>query len=243
MGKFSLLLEGLRNIIYPKLCLICKQRLSSGSIDGFVCPGCWSRIKKTLPPFCRRCGRQLQGGALDKHICASCIRNSPHFDRAFSPCAYEGVIKELIQEFKYKRKDYLGYALSSLLIDFIKEYSIAMDIIEWIIPVPLHKTRMREREFNQAQIIAAYIASEFKIKMLEDNLIRHRYTKTQTDLEGQERLLNVQNSFSVKDNKVIRGKNILLIDDVLTTGATSSEAASALKAAGAGIVFVATLAN
>jgi competence protein ComFC len=243
MIKFSWLLKGLRDIIYPKLCLICKQKLTSCSIDGFVCPDCWAKIKKNTPPFCRRCGRQLQGNALAKNICASCVRSSPHFDRAFSPCSYEGITKELIHEFKYKKKDYLGYTLNRLLIEFIREYNIPMDMMERIIPVPLHKTRMREREFNQAQVLAAYIAGEFKIKMLENSLIRHRYTKTQTDLEGPERLLNVRDSFLVKEDGAIQGKNILLVDDVLTTGATSSEAASALKQAGANIVFVATLAN
>ena len=243
MGKFSRLLKGLRDIIYPKLCLACKQKLFPGSIDGFVCPGCWAKIKKNTPPFCRRCGRQLQGNVLAKNICPGCVRRPPHFDRAFSPCAYEGVTKKLIQEFKYKKKDYLGFTLSRLLIEFIKEYALPLDLIDWVVPVPLHRTRMREREFNQARVLADYVAGEFKIEMLADNLIRQRYTKTQTDLEVQERLLNVRDSFLVKDVRSVQGKNILLVDDVLTTGATSSEAASALKKAGAGIVFVATLAN
>ncbi len=243
MGKFSRLLKGLRDIIYPKLCLICKQKLTVSSIGGFVCLECWAKIKKNNPPFCRRCGRQLRGSGLARNICPDCVRNSPHFDRAFSPCSYEGVIRELIQEFKYKKKDYLGQSLSRLLVEFIKEYALPMEIIEWVIPVPLHKTRMREREFNQAGVLAGHVAEEFKIKMLEDNLIRHRYTKTQTELETSDRLLNIRDSFLVKREKEIQGKNILLVDDVLTTGATSSEAASVLKRAGARIVFVLTLAN
>jgi ComF family protein len=110
-------------------------------------------------------------------------------------------------------------------------------------PVPLHKTRLREREFNQAQILSNHIARKFNKKVSHDNLRRLRLTKTQTELEIGERLLNVKGSFTATKKEDIKGKNILLVDDVLTTGATCSEAACALKDAGANIVFVLTLAN
>jgi len=166
-----------------------------------------------------------------------------HFNRAFSPCVYEGAIKNLIHEFKYKGKDHLGRPLSKLMTDFIKEYNLATDCLDFIVPIPLHKTRLREREFNQAEILAKHIAEEFKKDLLSDCLIRHRHTKTQTDLENNQRLLNVKGSFSVNRGRDLKGKNVLLVDDVLTTGATSSEAANVLRSAGADIVFVLTLAN
>lgn len=238
------IINGLLDIIYPKTCLICRRNLKGmTSIDNLVCAECWGKIKKNLPPFCYSCGRQLRREYLTKHICPRCVKRTLSFDRAFSPCAYEGVIKDLIHEFKYKGKDYLGPTLSKLMIDFIKEYNIPMQYIDFLIPVPLHKTRLREREFNQAQILSDYIAREFNKKVLGDNLIRHRHTQTQTELENQERFANVKGSFSVRENAAVKGKNILLVDDVLTTAATSSEAASALKNGGANIVFVLTLAN
>lgn len=166
-----------------------------------------------------------------------------HFDRAYSPCVYEGNIKELIHAFKYKGKDYLGEVLSTLMIEFIKEYDIPIQDLDFIIPVPLHKTRLREREFNQAEILSKQIAKEFKKDLLADALIRHRYTKTQTGLEIHERLNNVKGSFSVNKKYDFKNRNTLLIDDVLTSGATASEAAYALKDSGANIVFVLTLAN
>ena len=129
------------------------------------------------------------------------------------------------------------------MIEFVREYDIPMDFIDFIVPVPLYKTRLREREFNQAQILSNYIAGEFNKTVLPDSLMRSRNTKTQTELEMDERLLNVKNSFSVAKKDNIKGKNLLLVDDVLTTAATSSEAAYALKNAGANIVFVLTLAN
>ena len=129
------------------------------------------------------------------------------------------------------------------MIEFVREYDLPMDFIDFIIPVPLYKTRLREREFNQAQILSNYIAGEFNKTVLPDSLMRSRNTKTQTELERNKRLLNVKNSFSVIKKDDIKGKNLLLVDDVLTTAATSSEAAYALKNAGANIVFVLTLAN
>lgn len=237
------LIKGLADIIYPKICLSCKNRLGASSLDNFICSQCWEKIKKNTPPFCYSCGRHLEKSELTKSICANCLRMRLHFDRAFSPCIYEGTIKDLIHEFKYKGKDYLGLPLSNLMIEFIKEYNVPVDCLDFIIPIPLHKARLREREFNQAQILSQCICKEFKKDILTDTLIRHRPTKTQTELETSQRLLNVKGSFLVSNGWNLKGKNILLVDDVLTTGATSSEAALTLKNAGAGIVFVLTLAN
>lgn len=243
VSMFRRLIQGLTEIVYPKTCLSCKKKLSIEAKDIFVCPQCWVKIKKNLPPFCISCGRQLQKRWLSKNICPACQKKNLHFDRAFSPCAYDGVIKELIHKFKYGGKDRLGRHLSRLMTEFIKEYDLPMDFIDCIIPIPLHKTRLREREFNQAQILSRSVAEEFKKDVLVDAVERYRHTKTQTDLEIHERADNVKDSFRVTDSGAVKGKNVLLIDDVLTTGATSSEVASALKKAGANIVFVLTLAN
>jgi len=237
-------LSSLVDIIYPKVCLVCKNSLKNvSSIDSTVCGQCWTKIKRNLPPFCNSCGRHLKKANLNKNICPTCLKKPLHFDRAFSPCIYDGAIKELIHEFKYKNKDYLGATLSRLMIEFIKEYDVPIDYLDLIVPIPLHPTRLREREFNQAEILSNYIAAEFNKNITDKILIRHRVTKTQTELETEQRFVNVQGSFSVTRKEGLKGKNILLVDDVLTTGATSSEAASALKGAGANIVFVLTLSN
>ena len=241
---FGDFIKAIVEIVYPATCIICKERLKSQpAIEHLVCAYCWGKIKRNLPPFCYRCGRHLEKNNLTKNICPACIKRPLHFDRAFSPCLYEGALKELIHEFKYKNKDYLGPILSKLMIEFIREYNLPIDLMDFIIPIPLHKTRLREREFNQAQILSDYIALEFNKKVMPDNLRRCRYTKTQTELEENERFLNVKGSFVIDKSQDIKGKNILLVDDVLTTAATSSEAAYALKSAGVNIVFVLTLAS
>lgn len=238
------IINGLTDIVYPRTCLVCKNKLTAASPqDSLVCAACWNNIKRNPPPFCHSCGRNLNWNNFAKNICPACTRKKVHFDRAFSPCPYTGVIKELIHEFKYNGKDYLAGLLCRLMTEFIREYNLPMDCLDSIVPIPLHKTRLRQREFNQAELLAKHISSEFDKEVLSDILKRHRDTKTQTELAQIERFANVKGSFSITKADPIRGKNILLIDDVLTTAATSSEAALVLKNAGAKIVFVLTLAN
>ncbi|MFA4990117.1 MAG: ComF family protein [Candidatus Omnitrophota bacterium] len=233
----------LKDIAYPKICLGCKTKLDEHLGDEYICSQCRLKIRKNTPPFCHSCGRHLEKDNLHKHICPACLRNKLRFDRAFSPCLYEGVLKELIHEFKYKGKTHLAAPLSKMMTDFIREYDFPIAYMDFIVPMPLHKAREREREFNQAEILGRQIAFEFN-KDLENNLLRReRLTQTQTGLAHERRFLNVENSFSVAKDTDLKDKNVLIVDDVLTTGATSSAAAAALKNAGATIVFVLTLAN
>jgi ComF family protein len=140
-------------------------------------------------------------------------------------------------------KDYLGHSLSELLIEFIKVYNLDLKFFDLIMPMPLHKRKLREREFNQAQILSEFVASEFGMELSKNHLMRIRDTLTQTDLTDKERWGNVKDAFIVMQKEGLRGKKILLIDDVLSTGATCSEASGVLKQAGCDRVFVLTLAN
>ena len=238
------LCNGLLDIIYPRTCLCCRSKLGKSlSVDNIVCLGCWGKIRKNTPPFCRGCGRHLEREDFDKNICPRCLKNKPHFDRAFSPCVYEGVLKELIHSLKYKGLDYLGKTLSYFMVDFIREYKLPTDLMDMIIPVPLHTSRLREREFNQALVLSENIGKEFGIMVGTDVLKRVKATKSQTSLEDSERFSNVRGSFSLTKPDSVKAKNILLVDDVLTTGATCSEASLALKNSGAGMVIVLTWAS
>jgi len=237
------LLLGITDLVYPKKCLACKGVLAQAESSKHVCAGCFSKIKFNIPPFCHSCGRHLEDFKKHKNLCPQCLRLTFNFDRAFSPCAYDGVVKELIHEFKYKGKVRLADPLAALMADFIREYSLPMEYMDHILPMPLSKTRLREREFNQAHHLSAHLSGVFEKDILDNVLIRSRHTRSQTELEMPERRKNILGSFKVTDRDAVRNKNILLVDDVLTTGATSSEAAGVLKEAGANIVFVLTLAN
>lgn len=231
------------DIIYPHKCPACKKVSSPGNcLEADICADCWRSISYNTPPFCSRCGRHLTSvdGATS---CASCRNFYPAFDRAFSACVYDGTVKKLIHELKYAGKEYLGKPLGSLLIDFIRKYQLPVGSIDTVIALPLHRVRLREREFNQAHILAREVCAAFGLASASDALLKVKATGSQTDLSPEERALNVQGAFRVKDAGKITGKSILLVDDVLTTGATASEAAAALKQAHAAYVMVLTLAS
>ncbi len=237
------LLIGLKDLIYPNYCLNCKNKAGPSLKEHFICGSCQKKIEMNLPPFCPFCGRTLDEFSRGKNTCPGCLNAKFNFDRAFSPCKYSGVIKKMIQEFKYSGRDYLGKNLGQILNNFIKEYNLPIEYMDFIIPVPLHNARLRQREFNQAQILSEQIAKEFSKKLLPGVLTRTKAAKSQTELSPEERLHNVKNSFSVTYPQLIKDKNLLLVDDVLTTGSTLSEAAKSLKTAGAKMVFAITLAS
>ena len=151
-------------------------------------------------------------------------------------------MKKLIHLFKYGDKTALRYHFFERMASFIEIYHLDLSHFDLIIPVPLHNARLRERGFNQAQILAQMIAEEFNIPQTLNNLKRFRLTKNQAALNQKERWTNIQGAFTIKCSGALNKKNILLVDDLFTTGATSSEAARVLKQAGASKVSVLTLA-
>jgi ComF family protein len=200
-------------------------------------------MEKNIPPLCESCSRPIRGLFTPKKVCPRCIKRNLRFDHAFSPYPYRGVIKNLIHKFKYEGKDFLAPFLANLMLDFVKEYSLALELFGLIMPVASHKTKLRQRGFNQAQLLAEELSRSLSINLCCDNLCKIYNPTTQTQLGELQRFENIKGNFYLKSPYKLKQKNILLIDDVLTTGATASEIASVLKAAGAGIVFVLTLAN
>ncbi len=241
------------NLIYPLSCLTCKVRLTPLS-DRPLCEICWNKIELILPPFCRVCGKHLpapletdevarpaksQNRAL---ICKDCQRSSYFFRAARSVCIYDGVIKKCIHLFKYQSKLSLLKPLSRLMIGFAGNF-LNMKNIDLIIPVPLHSSKLRLRQFNQAQILAKSINQAFSKELQDRLLVKIRPGPAQVNLSQAERLKNVRGTFKVKNVEPLKDKTILLIDDVLTTGATAGECARMLLEAGAGRVDVFALAR
>lgn len=231
------------DFIYPHACLLCREKMPYGSTRELVCASCLDAVRRNSPPFCQKCGRKIKGTYTSKNICRDCRQAHYHFDRAWASCSYEGAVKEMIHNFKYKNKIPLKKYLSQLMTEFIKEYRLPVNYCDYIAPVPLSAGKFREREFNQSTLLAENIARDFGINILKDNLIRVRDTPSQTTLDMPGRRENVRGAFALKKPEEVREKIILLVDDVLTSGSTASEAACALKGAGADVVFVLTLAN
>lgn len=238
------IIAALKEIVYPIYCLLCRERIKVKDLESLVCAKCIEKIIPNTPPFCYKCGRRLSEVYAVKNICNGCIETQFHFDRAWASCSYEGVVKEMVHNFKYKNKTGLRKPLSRLLIDFIKDYHLPINCCDYIISIPLSKAKLREREFNQSEIFTSDIAAYFGLEVLTNNLRRIRNTRTQTEFNDKiARWRNIQGAFGLEEPQAIKEKNVLLIDDVLTTGATASEAARALKGAGANSVLVLTIAN
>jgi competence protein ComFC len=164
------------------------------------------------------------------------------FDFATSAYRSRGVVRTLIHQFKYSRQVHLRHLLGRMLAEGFRDERLADLRPDAIVPVPLHPTRKREREFNQAEMLAALAGCRLGLPV-EDALLRTRYTQTQTHYHREERLGNLLGAFALRPGVRVRGRVIALVDDVLTTGSTADACARVLRAAGASAVVVITVAR
>lgn len=232
--------HGLCRLVYPPHCCICKSHLHDFSPTLILCPPCRSSITENRPPFCPKCSRFL-GERPARPYCSDCRKHPPAFDFAWSACVYEDPLKALIHQFKYSQKTSLRFLFTELMTAFIRTYQLDIAQFDILLPIPLSAARRRERGYNQSGLLAQGISEAFHIPVLENGLTR-RHTRHQTLLDEKERWTNIQEAFTIKSSRKIINRNILIIDDLLTTGATASEAARTLKKCGAQTVGVLTLA-
>ncbi|MFQ5882720.1 MAG: ComF family protein [Candidatus Methylomirabilales bacterium] len=235
----------LLRFLLPTLCAICQEPLGVGS-RSVVCGVCWGRVRVLDPPFCARCGRPFWGRALAYspfHRCQACRTRRPHYLFARSAVLYErdDPLREILLLFKHGRKIALGGHLGRLMAERATDL-LGHFTIDAILPVPLHRDRERERGFNQADILARVLGRRLRRPVLQKTLERVRPTSPQTG-KRQERVRNVRGAFAARSPERIQGRSLLLVDDVLTTGATVNECAKVLMRAGARSVLVYTLAR
>jgi len=170
-------------------------------------------------------------------------RNHHYFDFAWSACTYENPLKNLLLLFKYHQKTLLRHVFAQLLIDFIHKYNLDILQFDTIVPVPLFSSKLRERSYNQSELLAKAISREFNISISKNIAKRIKNTKSQTILSQKERWTNIGGAFKIEPSININNKNILIIDDLITTGATVSELSKLLKEHGAATVGILTLAT
>lgn len=231
--------EGIIKIIFPYYCLICNKKIDNEKSIP-LCIECFDKIHWNLPPFCTKCGRSMPIELSPLNLCLECKKKRYYFDRAWSASYYEGIMLECIHRFKYQQKFSLIDFFKNILCNFIEKY-LEIEKFNYLLPIPLHSTKLRERGFNQAFLLTQPIAKQFKKKILE-NVWRKKPTLSQTELNAKQRRENIKGAFAVKNPILIKGKNILIIDDVFTTGSTVNECALVLKKNGARIVEVLTIA-
>ena len=230
------------DLIFPRACYHCK-RILRGESNPCFCSDCWSTIAFLEDPRCPSCGKPFVSKVAlsysPGHRCGDCRVRPPLFDQAVAMGPYEGVLAESIRLFKYHGKTNLAGPLGELLVRELGKLSTA----DCLIPVPLHPKRLREREYNQALLLCDSIKKQTGLQVIPDIIERVRETRPQTGLPIKDRRRNVRGAFIVKRPQYIEDRRVMLIDDVLTTGATVNECARILKRAGAKAVYVLTLAR
>lgn len=237
---FNNLHQSLVELLFPSACLACRQAVAPGTLPMF-CPECLNRIELITGPLCSGCGRLFPKAAGGDHYCGLCLTGRHHFDRARAVAIYSEPFSQVIHRFKYQGK---GYGLSSFraLLEGLPEPPISTPP-DLILPVPLHDRKLRRRGFNQAAILARAFFPKTRRLIRTDLLRREIDTAPQTSLSGKARRQNLKNAFAIWESEEIRGKNLVLVDDVFTTGTTVNECARVLKKAGASRVEVLTLAR
>ena len=228
-------------LLYPEVCQLCRSEPATAR-DGFVGGKCWSHVRFIRPPFCERCGLPFEGDLTTTFECTNCRELALHFSSARSAVVAKSVVLEAIHRFKYSRALWFENFLADLLL---REAAPVLRQQRWdfMVPVPLHPLKEREREFNQAALLARHLSRATDIPLGENLLHRVNPTATQTLLTREQRATNMKNAFAVRPGARLAGQAIVLVDDVFTTGATTNACARALRDAGAAEVCVWTVAR
>ncbi len=243
-AKFRPWLDHGLNFLYPPLCQICRENRADAS-ESFICSKCVSGkggVRYLVRPFCECCSFPFEGDISTTFECSNCRELDLHFRYARSAVVISPLLLDVIHRWKYNRALWFEPFLADLLV---REAVPALREEKWdmIVPVPLHPVKQREREFNQAGHLARHLSAATNIPVNENVVERVEFTRTQTQLSRQQRAENVRRAFTAKPGKKLNGEKIILLDDVLTTGATTSACAKVLRDAGAGDVCVWTVAR
>ncbi|MFO8057470.1 MAG: ComF family protein [bacterium] len=241
-GTLLRLWDGLWPLLWPPRCALCKELLDSATGSGF-CHACFQTVRRVDLPLCSICGRPLsEVSRPEGNTCGYCIEENPRYDTARLYGSYEGALAEVIKDFKFNDKRSALPALAGLMKETYERF-YSGSCFDAVIPVPLHRSRLWERGFNQAADLARAVADKGELRLRHDVLVRSRKTSFQYALSIRERERNVRGAFRVSRPPGVRDKSILLIDDLITTGATVNECARVLKKAGSRRVCVLCLAG
>lgn len=218
----------LRGSLFPSRCLLCSgQEL----VRHGVCGGCRTQIRTIPGPVCDVCGKAVGTPG----TCLECQLNPPPYDRVLSVCRFEGLMREVILRFKYRRSTVFKRFLAELLYTALSREDVSPDILTF---VPLHWTRMIRRGYNQSALIARELSGYMGMSVRYGILRKSRNTPSQVGLERKDRERNLRSAFSARG---VEGKSVMVIDDVITTGQTAREVSRTLKRAGASRVIFASI--
>ncbi|MBI3267594.1 MAG: ComF family protein [Planctomycetes bacterium] len=238
-GAASAASDALLDLVFPRHCYACGASLAA-THERFLCAPCNSRIRFLGDRYCRRCGLGQGPYVPSETGCLNCSTLELSFSRALGVASYEEVLRDLIHQFKFQGRVQLSVFLGELLVERVRAERFA-EGLDVIVASPLHRRRERERGYNQAALLAERVAQAFLLPLARRGLRKVRETPSQTTLARTARFENLRGAFGVPRPSEVEGRRVLLVDDVLTTGATASEAARTLRAAGATEVRVAVV--
>lgn len=234
--------RGILDVLLPHQCLKCGALVGG---EGALCAACWTDMTFMSPPFCACCGYPFEldfGPGAEGELCGACLRDPPPFDRARAVLRYDEASRPLILGLKHADKTHGVPAFGAWLARAAGPLADDADVVA---PVPLHRWRLFKRRYNQAALLAHAVAAKAGLACLPDLVTRLRATPSQGRMSRSGRRANVRGAFAVapRHRARISGARVLLVDDVMTTGATVEAAARCLLRAGAGAVDVLTLAR
>jgi competence protein ComFC len=228
-------------IFFPSFCELCSSLLEFPR-ERVICHSCWKSIRTSHHSYCLCCGRFFE--ALEEpHLCQVCLEKRPPFSHHRSCGKYKGKLKDIILLYKYRHFQVLGKDLAYFVNRALGKEEDIWWKVDAVVPVPLHPKRKKERGFNQAQIIAKELARIKGIELGDQLLVKIKNVPPQTSLRVEERIENVSGAFAVVEKERIKGKVVLLVDDVYTTGSTIRECSSVLRNAGVKEVKALTVAQ
>jgi len=239
-GEGGAVVQSVLDVVFPRYCAGCNNTVDRPT--GHLCWNCFSTLDHGAWVGCERCGLRLASPVHHAFVCSACEVHPPSYDRARSAGRFSGVLREMVHQFKYDRATWLCSDLAGMLHGCVLAHYPVSEL-DCLLAVPLHPGKRRDRGYNQSELLASELARRLQRPCFPNILTRTRNTATQTRLTAAQRRQNVHAAFEAREQGWIRNRTILLVDDVMTTGATLSAAASALKRAGAWRVWGVTVAR
>ncbi len=230
-------LAGISELVFPRRCALCREQLLDGILYD-VCESCKSKITVHVGAACTVCARPMDGELHEAGVirCGRCRIKSPPYDKTIFCLRYENEVRELLHLLKFSGREGLVYLFAPMMSSRLYREPERAEI-DFVVPVPLHYRRLLKRGFNQSYLLAREVARDLAIKMACEALIRKKDTKAQFEHTRSERFKNIRGAFAVRDAALVKGRKLLLVDDIMTSGATMYEASKTLKKAGARKVY------